>query len=218
MGPWDIMSQHFINYYKPPPGISSFTKIRLGWISRHQVNFVMPGETRFISLSPLSQNGEALVIKVPLSWGYYYLIENRQPIGFDKVLPDSGILILKVNTLVYEGSGTVQVMNANSNYPHYSQAAFKLDRQKGNIFVDKNHDIAVIPLWSDGENQNVLVTTPEKSSSALRSALLIQELLNLYPKPQEKKQDQLIKKCIRAYKNFDFKACGQLAQDILKEQ
>ena len=212
------MSQHFIDYFLPPPGISSFTKIRLGWISRHQVDLVMPGETRFVSLSPLSKNGDTLVIKVPLSWGYYYLIENRQPVGFDTVLPDSGILILKVNPRAQEGSGTVRVMNANSNYSHYSQAAFRLDRGKGTIFIDKKHGVAVIPLWSEGDNQNVLVTTPKKSGTALRSALLIQELLDLYPKPRKKKQDQLIKRCISAFKSFHFKACIQLTEDIFKEK
>lgn len=212
------MSQHFISYYLPPPGISSFTKIRLGWISRHEVNFVRPGQTRFVSLSPLSKKGDTLAIKVPLSSGSYYLIENRQPIGFDEVLPDSGILILKINPRVQEGSGTVRVINANSNYPYFSKAAFRLDRGRSNIFVDKKHDVAVIPLWSEGENQNVLVTTPEESANALESALLIQELLDLYPEPWSKKQDHLIKKCIRAFKNFDFKTCCQLTEDILKEK
>lgn len=218
MGPWDIMSQHFIDYHSPPPGISSFTKIRLGWISRHQVDFVMPGRTRFVSLSPLSKKGDTLAIKVPLSSGRYYLIENRQHVGFDKVLPDSGILILKVNPIAQEGSGTVRVINANSNYPYFSRAAFRLDRGKSNIFVDKKHDVAVIPLWSEGENQNVLVTTPEESTNALKSALLIQKLLDFYPEPWSKEQDHLIKKCIRAFKNFDFKTCYQLTENIFKEK
>jgi len=210
------MSQHFINYFLPPPGISSFTKIRLGWISRPQVNFVMPGQTQFVSLSPLSKNGDILAIKVPLSSGHYYLIENRQPVGFDEVLPDSGILILKVNPKAQEGSGTVRVINANSDYPYFSQAAFRLDRRKSNIFVDKKHDVCVIPLWSEGENQNVLVTTPEESTNALKSALLIQELLECSPEPWSKEQDHLIKKCIRAFRNYNFKTCCQLTEDILE--
>ncbi len=32
MGPYDIMSEHFVKREDPPPGLSSFTKIRLGWI------------------------------------------------------------------------------------------------------------------------------------------------------------------------------------------
>ena len=211
------MSQHFINYASPPPGISSFTKIRLGWISRPQVDFVKPGQTRFVSLSPLSKNGDTLTVKVPLSSGLYYLIENRQRVGFDKILPDSGILILKINPRAQEGSGTVRIINANSNHPLFSRAAFRLDRRKSNIFVDEKHDVAVIPLWSEGENQNVLVTTPKESTHALKSALLIQELLDIYPEPWSSEQDQLIKKCITAFKNFDFKTCCQLTKDILKK-
>lgn len=212
------MSQHFIVYTLPPPGISSFTKIRLGWITRDQMEFVMPGNTRFVSLSPLSKRGDTLTIKIPLSSGRYYLIENRQPVGFDTVLPDSGILILKVNPRVQEGSGTVQVMNANAAVPYFSQATFRLDRRKGNIFVDKKNDVAVIPLWSDGENQNLLITTQTQSADALKSALLIQKIMDRYPKPRTRRQDRLIKKCIGIFKSYDFKVCGQLAKDIFKEK
>ena len=67
---------------------------------------MIPGKTRFVSLSPLSKIGDTLAIKVPLSWGRYYLIENRQPVGFDEVLPDSGILILKVNPEAHLERGT----------------------------------------------------------------------------------------------------------------
>ena len=177
-----------------------------------------PGQTRLVSLSPLSENGDTLAIKVPVSRGRYYLIENRQPVGFDEVLPDSGILILKVDPKVQEGSGTVRVVNANPDYSHYSQAAFRLDRREGNIFVDEKHDFAVIPLWRNGKNQNVLVTTPEESANALRSALLIQELLALYPEPRAEEHNQLIKNCIGAFRDFDFGTCRRLAEDSAKDK
>lgn len=212
MGPWDIMSQHFINYRMPPPGISSFTKIRLNWISRHQVDFVMPGETRFVSLSPLSKNGDTLVIKVPLSWGYYYLIENRQPIGFDTVLPDSGILILKVNATVREGTGTVQVMDADPNSTHYSHATFRLDKNNRTIFKDDENNIAVIPLWSEKGNQGVLITSKEKSANALKAAVMIEKLKRRFPDLKRGRKKSMIDKCIAVFKRFDFKRSYEIAQ------
>jgi hypothetical protein len=211
MGPWDIMSRHFVTFHSPPPGISSFTKIRLGWISPRQVDFVKPGQPRFVTLSPLSKSGDTLAIKVPLSRGQYYLIENRQPLGFDRVLPDSGVLILKVNPRAQEGAGTVRVMNANPIYSQFSEATFRLDRSKGNVFVDEKDHVAVIPLWNDGDNQNVLITTPEKSSSARESAELIQTLLDRHPEPRTIVQEELIKECIGAFKDLDFATCRQLA-------
>jgi len=106
------MSSHFIKKREPPPGLSSFTRIRLGWISPDQVVLVKPGETRHTFLSPLAEDGKTLAIKIPLKSGHYYLVENRQPIGFDRVLPDSGILILKVNPNAVEGSGLSGVVTS----------------------------------------------------------------------------------------------------------
>ncbi len=113
LGAWDIMSEHFVKRDQPPPGVCSFTKIRLGWISAEKVVLVKPGENAQPRLSPLSQGGDRIVVKIPLPGGPYYLMENRQPQGFDEILPDSGLLILKVNPDAQEGSGTVQVMDAN---------------------------------------------------------------------------------------------------------
>lgn len=109
MGPWDIMSQHFVKKGESPPGLSSFTKIRLGWIGKQQVQFVKPGETSLALLSPLSKGGDVLVVKIPVDESSHYLIENRQPIGFDRTLPDSGILILEVHPHARDGTGVVKV-------------------------------------------------------------------------------------------------------------
>jgi hypothetical protein len=81
MGPWDIMSEHFVKRNEPPQGLCSFTKIRLGWITAAKTIIIRPGETATAFLAPLSKGGETLVVKVPLSGGQYYLIENR-PTGY----------------------------------------------------------------------------------------------------------------------------------------
>jgi hypothetical protein len=43
--------------------------------------------------------------------------------------------------------------------------------------VDKENNVAVIPLWGQGENQGVLVTTAPKGQEALQATLMIQKLL-----------------------------------------
>jgi len=98
MGPWDVMSSHYIDKKGPPPGLSSFTKIRLGWISAKQVVQVLPGQTREVMLWPLAEKGPVLAVKIPLPGDEYYLVENRQPINYDKILPDSGILVIRVDS------------------------------------------------------------------------------------------------------------------------
>jgi hypothetical protein len=216
------MSQHFIERTKPPQGISSFTKIRLSWISPDQVLLVNPGSTKWTFLSPLSKKGETLAVKIPLKqrwgggWSRYYLVENRQLTGYDRLLPDSGILVLKVNPDVMEGSGTVKVMDADPDSPYFSHATFRLDRNNRNAFVDKKNNVAIIPLWPDKGTRGVLITIPEKSSDALKAALGIQELFKRFPEPRRKEEGKLIEECISSFKRSDFKACFQITQQTLK--
>ncbi|MGD9073731.1 MAG: hypothetical protein PVJ69_00845 [Desulfobacteraceae bacterium] len=206
------MSQHYYKRREPPVGISSFTKIRLGWISSNQVVLIHPGNTGYAFLSPLSRKGDTLVVKIPLEQGRYYLIENRQPIGYDRKLPDSGILILKVDPQLLVGSGPVRIMDADQESPHFSHATFRPDRRNRNIFIDKEGNVAIIPLWSESGNQGVLVTTPEKSADALKAALMIEKLRERFPKSKGEKEKLLIEDCIATFKRFDFKRSYQIAQ------
>ncbi len=208
MGPWDIMSQHFTQRGEPPPGISSFTKIRLGWINQDQVVFVKPGEERYIFLSPLSKGGNTLVVKIPLLNGNYYLIENRQPIGYDGNLPDAGIVVLRVSPDVREGSGTVEVMNADPSAPVFSRAAYKLTGEKGSIYRDKSNEVAIIPLWEENGAAGVLVTTQEKSEEALRAALAVKRLMIRSSQSREAKEDKAVRDAVAAFKRFDYSAAG----------
>jgi hypothetical protein len=212
MGPWDIMSQMFVKKDKPSQGISSFTKIRLGWITANQVILARPGETKYVFLSPLAKNGDILAVKIPLERGQYYLVENRQPIGSDQVLPDSGILVLKVNPDVAEGSGPVRVMDADPGSPHFSHATFRLDQSNRTIFKDNENNIAVIPLWSETGNQGVLVTSKEKSADALKAALMIEKLKQRLPDLKDEREKRMIEECIASFMRFDFKRSYEIAQ------
>jgi len=203
MGPWDIMSQHFVRPGEPPPGLSSFTKIRLGWIKAHQAHIAKPGETLCVFLSPLSKGGELLVVKIPLDNGTYYLVENRQPIGFDKMLPDSGILVLKVDPLVDEGYGTVEVKSAGGSRD-FANATYKLEMNNRNIFIDKKNKIAIIPLWKEKDNLGVLITTPDHSEAAIKAGRAIQTLVDQNLRTSDNKKETVIREAITAFKNKDF--------------
>jgi hypothetical protein len=197
------MSQHFVERSGLPPGLTSFTKIRLGWIGKEQVSFVKRGETATALLSPLSAGGERLAVKVFLSRGKYYLIENRQPVGFDRALPDSGILILKVDPDAQEGSGTVRVMDANPAAPHFSQATFRAELKGRNLF--KDDDIAVIPLWQENDRTGVIITTPDKSAEvldAVRAVIVLEK--------QKGPEDPLTAQAKAAFLAADYKRCMEL--------
>jgi hypothetical protein len=204
MGPWDIMSQHFVQKGQPPQGISSFTKIRLGWIKKQQVQFVKPGETSFALLSPLSKGGDLLVAKIFVDEYSHYLIENRQPIGFDRMLPDSGILILEVHPAYQDGTGVVRVKNPISS-PNFDHATYKLEESNRNVFIDKQNNISIIPLWKEKEKLGVLVTTPARSKVAINAALAIQKLID------QSENENVISEAIEAFKNKDFEKSYDIA-------
>jgi hypothetical protein len=212
LGTWDVMSAHYVGKGSAP-GICSFTRIRLGWISSEQAILVRPGEEKGTFLAPLAKGGKTLVLKIPLPGGEYYLVESRQPVGRDKVQPDSGILVLKVNPAAQEGSGTVRIMDADPNSPNLSRATFRLDQGNRNLFVDKENNVAVIPLWPQGENQGVLVTTAKKSQEALQATLMIQKLWQRYPEPRSGKEKQRVEECLEAFKRFDFQKSYQIAKE-----
>ena len=211
MGPWDIMSQHLIQQGQPPPGFSSFTKIRLGWITQDKALLVKPGETLQVFLSPLAHNGDKLVIKIPIDRDQYYLVENRQRVGYDRMLPDAGILVLKVNTDVQEGYGTVRIMNADSRAHNFSKATYKLATQDRNLYVDKENQIAVIPLWKKGKNLGVLVTTVEKSGSALQAARAI---LRLRQSERSREKARKVRLAVDAFQAYDFDRSYRIASGI----
>jgi len=91
LGFWCLMSQGSIPTW--PIQISAWCKIQLGWVSPIEVN-----ENKTIFINPVEPHPEVYMV-----WedGYrlsrYFLLENRQRIGFDSNLPGSGLLIYHVD-------------------------------------------------------------------------------------------------------------------------
>ena len=83
-------------------------------------------------------------IKIPLSENTYYLIENRQPVGSDRYLPGSGLLIMYADDRIAEcrhGESPVRLVNANPELPHLQGAAF--DAGKKSVFEDRKNRIRI---------------------------------------------------------------------------
>ncbi|MDQ1318454.1 MAG: hypothetical protein QG588_2116 [Candidatus Poribacteria bacterium] len=161
MGFWDPMSCHYIEPDLPPPGISSWTKMRLGWLDQSKVRVVQPGETAEIQLGPLeSDTSDVLAIKVPISNTKYYLIENRQPIGgYDKYLPGSGVLIMYADDEIPEcrhGKAPVKLINADPSIPNLEGAEF--DIGKKNSFVDDTNKLKIQIAEKIGSSYKIVVS------------------------------------------------------------
>jgi M6 family metalloprotease-like protein len=165
MGYWDPLSSHFPYDKKlPPTGLSSWTKLRLGWIDPEKIALVQPGETITIKLDPLvNDDATTRVIKIPLSDNTYYLIENRQPIESDVNLPSSGVLILHADDSSPEcrhGEAPVKIMDANPSVPYLNDAAF--DIGKNDTYMDTGNNIAIVLLQKDGSSYIIQITTPDQ--------------------------------------------------------
>ena len=75
MGDWDPMSCNNCFQTPGPPGISSWTKLRLGWLEPSKIRVVNPGETAQITLGPLEDaSSQTMVIKIPVTDFLYYAI------------------------------------------------------------------------------------------------------------------------------------------------
>jgi hypothetical protein len=155
------MSCHYIKRELPPPGISSWTKMRLNWIDPSKIRTIQPGGSAEIILGPLENAAsEVLAARIPLSGSTYYLIENRQPVGHDEHLPGSGVLIMYADDAVSEcrhGQSPVRLMNADPAVPHLEGAAY--DIGKKDTFLDEKNRIRIQLLEKRGDSYRILIST-----------------------------------------------------------
>ncbi|HWR03676.1 MAG TPA: hypothetical protein VN419_06625 [Humidesulfovibrio sp.] len=162
MGYWDPMSCHFYQRELPPPGISSWTRVRLGWLDAARVLVIAPGRTEEVLLGPLTDCSAPFVaIRIPLSPTRYYLVENRQPLGLDKNLPGSGVLVMLADDTVGEcrhGRAPVKLMNADPGAPQLTGAAFRPGGR--GTFVDAANGIKIEVLEELNGSMRVRVGPP----------------------------------------------------------
>lgn len=175
MGPWDVMSQHFTKRDQPPPGMSSFTRLRMGWIGDEQVVKVSPGESRAVTLQPLGTGRGILVIRVPGRGGTYYLIENQQELPGGPELPVAGLLVLHVDESREDGDGIVRVVDANPKVPHFGAATYGVGLGQ-TPSVNLSRDMAVEVLWQRNMDLTVMVTEQSRAPEVQAVAKRIREI------------------------------------------
>ncbi len=163
VGPWGIMSEHFIRWHSPPPQPTAFTRIQLGWIGTDQIVDMRPGEDRRITLSPLSTGKGTLAVRIRLSASRYLVLENRQPILGDAILPSHGLIVSLVNVDAPEGGGIVKVVDATPATKTLDDAPYVPGDDTRNVFVAKRANTAVFVQSKDKHrNLRLVVTTPGK--------------------------------------------------------
>ena len=159
MGGWDPMSCNNCIQRPGPPGISTWTRLRLGWLDPSKVRVIDPGEQAQVTLGPLGDaTSQTLAIKIPITETTYYLVENRQHIGYDKNLPEPGVLIMYADDTIAEsrhGKGPVRLINADPTVAHLESAAF--DIGKNASFFDEKNGVQIQLIKKSGKSYDILV-------------------------------------------------------------
>lgn len=114
MSKWDVMdSGSYLNNSCTPAGYTSYER----WFSGWREPEVISSATQIMDMRPLVEKGaKSYVIYNQATQskgikGEYYLLENRQRVGFDQQLPGHGLLILHVD--YNEGLWTNNKINNN---------------------------------------------------------------------------------------------------------
>jgi len=95
MDAWDLMD--YGNYNGDgylPAGYTAYEKMTCGWLTPVELG---KQSLEVTDMKPLADGGQAYLIRHPQYENEYFLLENRQPVGFDKLLPGSGVLITHVD-------------------------------------------------------------------------------------------------------------------------
>jgi len=89
-----------------PAGLDAYCRIKLGFIQ--PVKISASPEYVTVSINAIELYRSAL--SLPINKTHYYLVEMRQKIGFDRFLPDEGVIVYLVDGTKSSGHGIVKVV------------------------------------------------------------------------------------------------------------
>lgn len=94
-GLWDTMANgSYLNNQHTPPLFSAFERAELGWLDYTELT---TGADSIISMPCLADSALGYRVSVPGNENEYFVIENRQPVGWDRYLPGHGLLVWHVD-------------------------------------------------------------------------------------------------------------------------
>ncbi|UCH50715.1 MAG: M6 family metalloprotease domain-containing protein [Chloroflexota bacterium] len=235
VGPWCLMSYGYGG--GEPVHFCAFSKMVLGWVPEEKIKIVPRGSTEFVTLEPLEiTTGGTQLIKIPSYGQTYYLVEARQKVGFDKTLPDEGVLVTRVDETKAvrgtKGSGYllisgpddfVQVQDAEPDTSSLNDATFDVRPGKKNVFTESSDGLGIVVLSSNDDGYQICVTTPGPAKqmskvidvvSQAKSGTNQAEFDSLEAKALLKEADNTHASVIDLLKTDDFEGAMQEADTI----
>jgi M6 family metalloprotease-like protein len=187
---WDVMSGGDANisttYGYVADHTISFHKAFLGWIPTNRICLVKPGTSQTINIERLAQpvsSTNYLMGQVFIGGlaSKFYTVEFRQKIGYDTILPASGVVIHSVDTKRAGGDRLAQVVDATNNNDCNDAGAIWL---AGETFTDATNGITIkvnsigtssanvtITQTGTGDLPDTVKNTKDSGAGSLRNAL-----------------------------------------------
>jgi len=108
-----------------PTGLEAWSRIRMGWLSSVSVPLTSEGHVQIVN--QIGDTTGPRAVKLAAKGGIYYLVEVRQKTGVDEYLPNSGVLITRIDESKRSGEGIVRVMDCQPGTKSINDATCKLD-------------------------------------------------------------------------------------------
>lgn len=157
VGSWDLMG-FSPTMYTTPPHLTAFNKIRLGWIESENIKTVPADGVDTVDVYPIElKDQRTYAIRITLTSRAYYLVEVRELIGYDRDLPDEGVLISLVNENRESGHGIVQVQDSEPSTSTLDDATFDLRAGRQAGFFDRKNDVSIVITGKSGQSYTLFV-------------------------------------------------------------
>ena len=168
---WDLMDMGNYNGdgYQPA-GYSAHERWLMGWLEPIELE-----ETTTITDMPaLADQGRAYLIRNDRYESEYYIVENRQPMGWDVSLPGSGILIFHIDFDPSVWTSTKVTPNSydrkrydifHANKSIASLTGWAYPYQENNSLTNTSSPAAT--LWNDNEDGTKLMSKPITNMSVI---------------------------------------------------
>jgi len=134
-----------------PTGLESWSRTKLGWLSSVPITLTSVGFVQ--AVKQIGELSGPRALKLAAQGGDYYLIEVRQRSGVDEYLPDSGVLISRIDESKDSGEGVVKIMDCHPETRTLNDATCKLN----DSWSDNSHGVYVKVIGKQGASYVVAV-------------------------------------------------------------
>ena len=165
---WDVMaSGSYNNYGRTPAGFTAYERMFSGWLTPVELNSI----TDVTGMKPLAKNAEAYILYNDNHHDEFYMLENRQLVGFDAALNGHGLLVTHIDYDADKWSGND--VNSNAAHPrcavvpadgslYYTSSSLSGDPFPGSQEKTEltNYTIPAMKLFNENSDGSFLLSKP----------------------------------------------------------